>query len=147
MAGDTTSAAGDPGGAGDLAARHWHLPPSASAAATVRNRLHVLMTGWGVSEDSCDRAMLIVTELVSNVVDHAHTPLTVTVRPDGGMLHVHVQDGSALPPALQPLDPLAVRGRGLQMIDALTTRWGWTLEGTGKTVWAVVDLADEAQHR
>jgi hypothetical protein len=33
---------------------------------------------------------------------------------------------------------MAPRGRGLQMVDALTSAWGVTLHADGKTVWAVV---------
>ena len=44
--------------------------------------------------------------------------------------------GPVLRPA--PIDPTAARGRGLQMVDALTTAWGVTLHAGGKTVWAVL---------
>ena len=41
-------------------------------------------------------------------------------------------------PRRAPIDPTAPRGRGLQMVDALTSAWGVTLHADGKTVWAVV---------
>ena len=44
--------------------------------------------------------------------------------------------GPVLRPA--PIDPMAARGRGLQMVDALTTAWGVTLHAGGKTVWALL---------
>jgi two-component sensor histidine kinase len=97
---------------------------------------------------------LVLTELVTNAVEHARTPLTVTVgllltsanagagdeNGSGGaralVLRIEVTDGSTLPPRPHPLNPRAARGRGLQMVEALTTGWGHTLTATGKTVWA-----------
>lgn len=37
----------------------------------------------------------------------------------------------------------AARGRGLQMIDGIATRWGWAPRSHGKLIWARLDL----QHR
>ena len=94
---------------------------------------------------------LVLTELVTNAVEHARTPLTVNVAlllatanagDDGGsgardpVLRIEVTDGSTIPPLPQPLDPSATRGRGLQMVEALTTGWGHTATAAGKTVWA-----------
>ena len=43
---------------------------------------------------------------------------------------------SEAPEPNQPIDPHAVRGRGLQLVEALTLRWGCTQQDDGKTVWA-----------
>jgi hypothetical protein len=53
-------------------------------------------------------------------------------------VRVEVRDAAAGPPRLQPHDPLRIRGRGLQLVDALATRWGWTGDPPGKVVWAEV---------
>jgi hypothetical protein len=62
----------------------------------------------------------VAHELVANAVDHACTTLELPVSFDGVEIIVEVHDQSLLEPRLQPLNPAAARGRGLQMVDALT---------------------------
>ena len=50
-----------------------------------------------------------------------------------------MRDGSARSPHIQPFDPHAARGRGLQLVTNLSRRWGCQHHPEGKTVWA--DLA------
>jgi hypothetical protein len=33
-----------------------------------------------------------------------------------------------------------VHGRGLQLVEALSSRWGYELDADGTTVWFVLDL-------
>ena len=67
---------------------------------------------------------LLVSELVSNVVLHAHTPLEIAVRTRGTHLRVTVTDESPVIPAMKQYAPDAVTGRGLMMIDSAADRWG-----------------------
>jgi two-component sensor histidine kinase len=78
--------------------------------------------------------ILIVSELVSNAIEHARTASVVIVRRLTLMVRVIVIDGSSAPPLLQPYDVTAPRGRGLQMVDELAARWGWERHSRGKTV-------------
>ncbi|WP_433508371.1 SpoIIE family protein phosphatase [Pseudonocardia halophobica] len=114
----------------------WHYEPLPGATIRIRHRLVELLTGWGVRGDAAQDAELVLTELVANVVDHARTPFVVGVGLDDGTLRLSVRDGSASLPAVRPVDPLAVRGRGTQLVEALTLRWGHEGDGEAKTVWA-----------
>ena len=82
---------------------------------------------------------MIVNELVSNAIDHARTSCEITVRHTRSLVRVLAADGSPLAPRRPPFDVNAARGRGLQMVEALASRWGWTRRHRGKTVWATVD--------
>jgi sigma-B regulation protein RsbU (phosphoserine phosphatase) len=82
---------------------------------------------------------MIVNELVSNAIDHARTTCDITVQHTRSIIRVLVADESPLPPRLAAHDLKAARGRGLQMVEALANRWGWTRRHRGKTVWAVVN--------
>ena len=94
-----------------------------------------------VSGDVCDDAALVVTELVANVVDHAGTSCRLRVDADGPELRIEVRDFHPSPPPQPgPVDLSAVRGRGLQVVAALSTRWGVTEFVDGKCVWAVLTL-------
>nr|WP_238338333.1 ATP-binding protein [Pedococcus badiiscoriae] len=123
----TYSVAADPRAVG--AARHFAV--SALAA-------------WGVDEGTVTNAILCLSELVTNAVMHTdagcelrfvlhHGVLTGTVRDSGS--NVVVDPGNVA------VDPLAVHGRGLQLVDALATRWGSRLDAGGMTVWFVLEPA------
>jgi anti-sigma regulatory factor (Ser/Thr protein kinase) len=111
--------------------------PSAPGAA--RQAVRTWFESRHCGDDAMDTAALLVTELVSNAVVHATGPsLWLTV--DETMtdaLHVAVRDGSHLIPqcSTQAPDVDQAGGRGLFMVDAFSTRWGWEPLSTGKRVW------------
>jgi anti-anti-sigma regulatory factor len=87
-------------------------------------------------------ACTVVTELVNNVVAHAHTMMTLRLSLRDRYLHVAVRDGSAAEPVLRrDVSVTALSGRGLALIDVVARHWGsLPIEG-GKVVWAVLDVA------
>jgi hypothetical protein len=72
---------------------------------------------WGVADEVCDDAELVASELVANVVDHAGTACTLDVSIN---------------------DQCSRRGRGLQVVAAVSTHWGVTTFHNGKSVWALL---------
>ena len=118
----------------------WAHQPAAEVCGPIRRRLRAALLQWSVPDDVAEDAVLVVTELVANVVDHARTPFRLTLRLTGSVLRVAVADGSGRPPAVQPVDLLAVRGRGLQVVDAIAQRWGWQEIEDGKVVWADLEV-------
>lgn len=116
----------------------WESGPPPSALSFVRGRLTVMAAEWGLTEEDVEPAQLVVTELLSNAVDHARAPVQLVVDFLGETVRVEVHDAADAPPHLQPHDPLRGRGRGLQMVEALSARWGWTDSPGGKVVWAEV---------
>ncbi len=79
-------------------------------------------------------ASLVVTELVANVVDHAHTMMTLRLSLRRRYLNVAVRDGSPRPPVLGT--PPHAGGRGLILVDELADSWGHLPSTDGKVVWA-----------
>ena len=77
-----------------------------------------------------------MNELVDNAVEHGGGLLGVAVGREEHGVKVSVLDGSTDPPTVRPHDPLAERGRGLQVVEALALRWGYLVHDVGKTVWA-----------
>jgi anti-sigma regulatory factor (Ser/Thr protein kinase)/anti-anti-sigma regulatory factor len=116
----------------------WAAPPDVGTPAWLRARIARRCRQWGLSEKVVEDALLVVTELTANVVDHARTSMRVHLQYDGSRLRCSVRDYAPDHPRLQPLDPYAARGRGLQVVNALATRWGWTSHPDGKHVWAVL---------
>jgi anti-sigma regulatory factor (Ser/Thr protein kinase) len=119
--------------------RELALPADATAPRAARALLQEAAADWEVDDELYHDAAMVVTELVANAVDHAGTPSTVTVDLDDGGLRLAVRDASPdTAPRPRPVDPLAPRGRGLQMVDALAASWGVSRHADGKTVWAVL---------
>jgi anti-sigma regulatory factor (Ser/Thr protein kinase) len=116
------------------------LEPTPAAPGVARRRVRTILTGWEIGDEYAEDVLLVISELVANVVDHAGTAMTVTLDQHQGVVLITVSDAGDGRPRLQPLDDQARRGRGLQLVDALCVRWGTTPVGSGpgKTVWAEV---------
>ena len=107
------------------------LEPQVGAARTARRWLaEVLGERQRLSE-----LQLCLSELVTNAVLHARTPLTVSVQERSGWVRVTVRDGSPAMPQRQHRPLTAPSGRGLHLLDALTSRWDAERVGSGKVVW------------
>ena len=86
--------------------------------------------------------MLCVSELSANAIAHTDSGrggvFTVEIdRPRDGVARVAVtDDGGASVPSAGSLDLMAEGGRGLAMVAACTSRWGFSDSCAGRTVWA-----------
>ena len=92
-------------------------------------------------EETLDVAGLLVTELVSNAVLHARTDMLLVVDVVPGRVELLVQDGSPDDPEPRDLDPEALAGRGLAIVEELATAWGVDHDRGLKVVWANVEFA------
>ncbi len=135
-------AIGDPSPTGPTV--RYSFPPEASTPGRARHRLDAVLDEWGVAPDDRWSAVLVVSESVTNAVEHARTPLLLAMTLiDGGVL-IEVHDGSAARPTLRALDITTRRGHGLRVVQDLACDWSWTLSAGGKTVWARVPTTDAA---
>jgi anti-sigma regulatory factor (Ser/Thr protein kinase) len=118
----------------------WDLARSVFAPRSARQMLATQLLEWGVGEPEQAAVAMIATELVTNAVEHAATPVQLTVHYDGAVVVIEVRDGCTASPHLQAPNPGAARGRGLQMVDRLAARWDYVLHPDGKTIWADIPL-------
>lgn len=116
----------------------WELPAAAHVPALLRRELVSLFGKWQLPEDTLDAVLLVATELVTNAVDHARPPIRVRLAVTPAGIRLEVGDGSRDAPRLRPINPSAVRGRGLQMVNRMCARWSWAVGKVGKVVWAEV---------
>ncbi|MFC3384285.1 ATP-binding protein [Couchioplanes azureus] len=120
-----------------------HLHPSARAPARARAAVTDACAAWQLPELH-DRARMVVSELVSNAVQHAGTAITVILSRRGSGMHLAVGDDDPGLPRLcdtfpAPLDVLPYqRGLELHIVHAAATLWGATPTASGKVVWATV---------
>ena len=112
--------------------------PSTEQAPGVARRF-VRDAGGAWSEHVLEAALLVVSEAVTNAVRHGSGRIQLCVAADDRLVRIEVTDeGPQLPlrrSASQ--DSLGDGGRGLHLLDALTTKWGSAAreDGPGKTVW------------
>jgi anti-sigma regulatory factor (Ser/Thr protein kinase) len=116
----------------------------AEVASTPRARVFVRTALVGIlPADVVSIAELCVSELVTNAVLHAGTPVRVHLSPVGDAIRIHVRDGSAAMPLRVRHSRTAATGRGLALVGSVARNWGVDVspDGGGKTVWCEVALA------
>jgi anti-sigma regulatory factor (Ser/Thr protein kinase) len=117
------------------------LPPSSGSARAARLAVTDLLQELGRA-DLIDDATLIATELVANAVMHARTEMSLTVVSAGEGVRVTVTDKSDIQPRWTPASTTATAGRGLLLVERLSSRWACEpVAAGGKSVWAEIDAA------
>jgi anti-sigma regulatory factor (Ser/Thr protein kinase) len=116
------------------------LPPRPASAGVARELVAWQLRDWQV-EDLCENAALIITELVANAIRYARTDVKVRVQHLENGIRLEVSDGSTL--TLRPRQAGAHEetGRGLLLVEALSSRYGVDADERGKCVWAEVHSA------
>lgn len=119
------------------------LPAAARSVAGARQLVRQTLSDWTAPQYEWTAAQLL-TELVTNAVIHAGTPVTVCLALFADRLRVEVRDGSPRLPAQRSYGVQATTGRGLQLVSVLATSWGVSIDEGGKTVWCEVEDPDLA---
>ncbi len=115
---DTITLPPEPGSAGQ--ARHF-------VADTVRDVL---------PDDVTEVAVLLTSELVTNVIVHARTPMQLSVEVEAEALRVAIADEVPRTPVRRAAEGTPrLTGRGMHLVESLATQWGVEPSPTGKTVW------------
>lgn len=113
------------------------LARTPESAAAARRLVHDALSTWGLEELAEDGA-LIVSELVSNAVQHARSrSLRITVtRPEAARVRIGVVDKSTKLPEIREPGEGAESGRGLTLVAGRAPNWGADPLPWGKRVWA-----------
>lgn len=120
------------------------LPADTTAPGLARRFLDETLTRWTVDEDVVSTAQLCVSELVTNAVIHTGTPPRMTVELDDECLTVLVLDhgGDGDVSVTGEVDPVRVSGRGLTLVDAVSSAWGVQQTPDGTTVWFELEVVE-----
>lgn len=112
------------------------LQPTLGAPAAAREHVADACRGR-LSPEATEAARLLVSELVTNCVLHAHSMITLAVDCDGGHVAVAVSDdGEEMPRMRDDVTDHDTGGRGLHLVEALAGEWGIKpREDGGKVVW------------
>ena len=130
-------------GQGRANGHHGHVPPNPmrlqptlSAPAAARQHVEAACRGR-LSPEATEAARLLVSELVTNCVLHAHSIITLAVDCDDSHVAVAVSDdGAGMPFMREDVDETDTGGRGLHLVEALAGEWGIRpRDDGGKVVW------------
>ena len=110
------------------------FPSADTTPSSVRGFLRAALQTWEL-DGFGNVTELLTDELVSNVVRHVGSPMTVRALRQPSSIRIEVEDPSIEPPVLRHADPLAEGGRGIFMVDSLANQWGTEIREDGKTVW------------
>ncbi|WP_018637362.1 ATP-binding protein [Parafrankia elaeagni] len=143
--------------------RQFHFPAAEAAASAARASTRDTLTSWQVGTDTTSDAVLLVSELITNAIrasagrQHHLDPSAVPARDrpivtvclcitrTGPRILLEVWDPDDNPPVLQEQSDAAEDGRGLFLVDTVSTRWSWRRSPAGgKTVWAELRIGPDA---
>lgn len=128
----------------DVASVDVSLPHEVSAVATGRRRLAGYLQRHRVKGEARDDAQLVLSELLSNAIRYAPPLPTGKVRVmwwlDKAGIHLEVTDGCGRtePQRISDAHPESTGGRGLAIVEVLTSEWGVLTGQSSRTVYAVV---------
>ncbi|WP_181871631.1 ATP-binding protein [Sphaerisporangium album] len=123
------------------------------AARTARTFTTETVRGWGLT-DLLDDAELVIGELVINALRHGvrgrpavpsgHAVRVILVLTEASLVCAVIDQGEDIPTPREP-EFGDEGGRGLQVVEAISDRWGWApLRSPGKAVWAAFGLGDRS---
>jgi anti-sigma regulatory factor (Ser/Thr protein kinase) len=121
----------------------WHLPGEAGQVPRCRRAVRRTLASWGLSQ-LADTVELMVSELLTNAIQHAGGQVRVRLERDAGTLLCEVCDSVRSLPLLQSPPATAERGRGILLVSELSRTWGCRRTASGKVVWFTVRLPDPA---
>ncbi|HTW17005.1 MAG TPA: response regulator [Nocardioides sp.] len=111
------------------------LPQELGSVRQARSLVRRTLADWNLSHLE-DEAILVVSELAANALNHAQSSYQVRVYHNPSTVRIEVHDGGAGTPEPQPTSATREGGRGLLLVSAMSASWGLEQTADGKVVWA-----------
>jgi len=107
-----------------------------------RRFVRATLSQWGLDRMK-DRVELVASELITNALLHAASPAQLRIEKLPDRVRLELGDESESLPQLTKPNHDATSGRGVFLIDTVTSCWGITPTDTGKTIWCDFLYADD----
>lgn len=111
------------------------LPQHGASVARARSFVRKVCGEAGLPFELCDTAVLLTSETVTNSFRHGRGGARLAVTADEEGLLIEVGDDDPRVPRRRQVDPEALNGRGMAIVDLLASDWGTYATDTGKVVW------------
>ena len=112
------------------------VPPMPESVKAARDWARAQLAQWHVGDGDQHTIATGISELITNAVLHAGTQSHLTMDVDNGRVSVTVADsGNRGEPLLTGGEAMAVRGRGLSLVKAISDAFGSHRTSAGTTVW------------
>ncbi len=110
-----------------------HLEPVVESTPVARHWVAAHLRDLPAEVSGC--ATLLTSELVTNAVLHAATPMCITLHTLPDRIRIDVADGNPAFPSVKEYGKDAATGRGLTLFSTLASDWGVQAVDGGKIVW------------
>jgi anti-sigma regulatory factor (Ser/Thr protein kinase) len=120
-------------GSDDMAGRIT-LPAELASIGAARRFVRGVLS-QDVAVEDLDVVTLLTSEVVTNAVVHAGTPVELLVRRSEGCVQIEASDAAPELPAVPAAATPTGSGLGLNIVATLAQEWGVNLTANNKTVW------------
>ncbi|HEX4128316.1 MAG TPA: SpoIIE family protein phosphatase [Acidimicrobiales bacterium] len=110
-----------------------HLEPVVESTPVARHWVSAHLRDLPAEVTGC--AALLTSELITNAVLHAATPMCITLHTLPDRIRIDVADGNPAFPSIKEYGKDAATGRGLTLFNTLASNWGVQAVDGGKIVW------------
>lgn len=114
------------------------IDPDPVYVADIRHTTALVMRQWDMPEGVVDDVLLVVSELVTNAIEHGRGSVRLRVCHDEGELRIEVTDDNEAAAQLGTVSEDGESGRGLLLVAVLSRDWG--VSDDGRTTWATFRL-------
>ncbi|MEE1797525.1 ATP-binding protein [Streptomyces sp. JV176] len=118
------------------------MAPDRFRVAQIRRIAVAHMRLWAVPAPLVEDGQLVVSELVTNSIEHGHGAVLLRMRRTESQLRIEVTDENSAPAQLRHADDEDLCGRGLFLVASLADVWGVSRDG--RTTWASFTLPGES---
>ncbi|OKI45328.1 anti-sigma regulatory factor [Streptomyces sp. TSRI0281] len=110
------------------------IAPEPVRVAQLRRITKALMRLRAVPAPLAQDVVTVVSELVTNAIEHGRGTVSLRLRHTGRDLFVEATDCNPAPARLRPPTADGERGRGLLLVESFSRDWG--VSDDGRTTWA-----------
>lgn len=114
------------------------LAAAPSSVAEGRHFVREVLDGWNLVALR-EAVVLVASELITNTLLHTDSPPTVQLMIVQGGLRLEIEDESGAHPRKRSYASDATTGRGMLLVESMTSRWGTEPVPGGKVVWCEFD--------
>lgn len=112
------------------------IDPDPVRVSHARHACAAVLRLWGMSGSLVDDVQLVVSELVTNAIEHGHGRIALSIAEAAGTVKIEVSDCNPAPARVRSARHDDPGGRGLMIVATLADAWG--VSENGCTTWAAL---------